>query len=488
MGSMRAFAFSELGLDVSSWDVNSENVDKLMNLAPHAKNQRGKVRGFHNIEEFAKSVLHIGHPKLFIFSVTHGHPADSVLELLKPHLKKGDIILDGGNEFYRETERRQNECAKFGVHWIGIGVSGGYQSARHGPSLSPGGCSEVLNRVMPLLKAYAAKDPKSSAPCVANIGPRGSGHYVKMVHNGIEVGMMSALCEAWSLLRMGLGLNNDQVGDVFAKWNASGELHTSFLIRIGSEICKTRKSGKDGDKSWVLDDVLDKVVQDDDGSEGTPMWSIMESASRHISCPTLAAGYYFRTASGNRAERVQVAKNLPMEMTEPIEVSDREAFTEKVRQAVYCAFLSSFCQGLELISRASIEENWQIDLSECIRIWRAGCIIQAEYIADIFEPALNKSESLTNMKFINKVSEELQRNQHALKDVVVEGTRSNHFVPALSATLEYMKYVGSASLPTQFMEAEMDYFGAHSYDTPGVPGEDPGQTAKGHHHYEWKPA
>lgn len=486
MGSMMAFAFSELGLDVSVWDVKTENVDSLLEQAREGGKFEGKIDGYYKADKFTQSLGQEGTPKLFMFSITHGNPADSVLKKIKSELKKGDIILDGGNEHYRNTERRQKECAEMGVHWIGMGVSGGYQSARRGPSMSPGGDSKTLDQVLPLLKMYAARDPKTGDPCVTKIGPGGSGHYVKMVHNGIEVGMLSAVCEAWSLLRTGLGLTNDEVGDIFAKWNDSGELKTNYLVRIGSEICKTRKSNpEDG---YVLDDVLDKVVQDDDSSEGTPTWAVMESDARHVSCPTLAAGLYFRTASGNRAERVHVAKKLSAPSPEKFDGVDKQDFIERLRQAVYCSFLASYCQGLELISKASEDENWDINLGECIRIWRAGCIIQSEYIADMFEPELKDRKHMSNMKLIDRVAQELKKNQLALKHIVLKGIEKDHYVPALSATLEYIKYIGGTELPTQFMEAEMDYFGAHSYDKRGDPNEDPGKTAKGHHHYEWKPA
>lgn len=499
MGSMMAFAFSELGLDVSIWDVRGENVDTFREQVQQVKGLIGKVDTFYDINEFTQSLDGQGERKLFMFSITHGFPADSVLSQIKPRLKRGDIILDGGNENYRNTERRQRECDEIGASWIGTGVSGGYQSARHGPSMSPGGDPDALNTVLPLLELYAAKDPKSGAPCVANIGPRGAGHYVKMVHNGIEVGMLSAVCEAWAFLSTGLGLSYDEIGDIFAQWNDRGELRTNYLIKLGAEICKMPKTSQGDQKGegasdvggYVLDDVLDKVVQDDDTSEGTPTWAVMESALRHVSAPTIAAGLYFRVASGNREERLKAAQKLSMPTPKPVvKVDEREAVIEQLRRAVYCAFLTSFCQGLELISRASIDEGWNIDLAGCIQIWRAGCIIQSEYIADMFQPLLSRSENqgLTNMKFLDVVAEELQRNYRPIKDVVMTGVSFDHYLPAISSTLEYMKYIGGTNLPTKFMEAEMDYFGAHSYNKPGVPGEDPGLAAKGPHHYEWKPA
>lgn len=488
MGSMMVFAFSELGLDVSVWDANAANVDALLTEFRQSSHSGGKIQGYHAVGAFVESLNREDMRKLFIFSVSHGHAADDVLRQIKSQLKAGDIIIDGGNEHYRNTERRQKECAAVGVKWIGTGVSGGYQSARHGPSMSPGGELKVLEEVLPLLKLYAAKDPKFGEPCIAPIGPGGSGHYVKMVHNGIEVGMLSALCEAWSLLRVGLGMNNNEIGDVFAKWIDDGELRRNYLVQIGSEICRTKDERPGHDDGYVLDEVLDKVVQDDDDTEGTPTWAIMESASRHVSCPTLAAGLYLRSASGNRAERFKAAQNISIPAPRALKGIDQRPTIELIRRAVYCAFLASYCQGLELIARASLDENWGIDLGECVRIWRAGCIIQSEYIADLLQPALSGQKHITNMKHIQQVSTELQQNYIALKDVVIKGTETDHYLPALSATLEYIKYIGGTKLPTQFMEAEMDYFGAHSYDKPGKAGEDPGPTAKGHHHYEWKPA
>lgn len=499
MGSMMAFAFSDLGLQVSIWDVNGGNIDTFKEQLRDVKHLKGKIEPFHDIDEFTRSLDVQGQRKLFMFSITHGHPADSVLSQIKPKLKEGDIILDGGNENYRNTERRQKECDGIGVSWIGTGVSGGYQSARHGPSMSPGGDPEAINRILPLLNLYAAKDPKTGEPCVANMGPCGAGHYVKMVHNGIEVGMMSAVCEAWAFLSTGLGLSYDQIGDVFTKWNEDGELRTTYLLKIGADICKMTKTPQ-GDRKgegasaaggYVLDDILDKVVQDDDSSEGTPTWSIMESALRHVSCPTLAAGLYFRITSGNREERLKVAQKLSMPTPKPlVGVDKREVVIEQLRRAVYCAFLASFCQGLELISRASIDEGWNIELGKCIKIWRGGCIIQSEYIADMLQPLLDEggNQQLTNVKVLDRVAGELQHNYGAIKEVVAAGISVDHYLPAISSTLEYMKYIGGTNLPTKFMEAEMDYFGAHSYDKPGVPGEDPGRAAKGRHHYEWKPA
>lgn len=230
---MMALLFAEAGPDVSIFDVSGQNVDIAVEMAEKNQATKGKVKGFMDYGEFVASLPSPGH-RLLVFSITHGSPADQVLESLRPHLAKGDIILDGGNEWYQNTERRQAQLKREqNVDYIGLGVSGGYQSARHGPSLSPGGDSSALQRVMPLLEKVSAKDIDGN-PCVAPIGPGGSGHYVKMVHNGIEQGMMGAVAEAWGLMRFNLGLELDEIGNIFKQWSATPEMVRLVLAPICS--------------------------------------------------------------------------------------------------------------------------------------------------------------------------------------------------------------------------------------------------------------
>ncbi|PLN81968.1 6-phosphogluconate dehydrogenase [Aspergillus taichungensis] len=497
MGSQMAIAFADLGLQVSIWDCKTSNIERLMRDL-QADKQNERIRGFDDIHEFVRSLVTGNNKrKLFMFSITHGDPADSVLDMISDDLSEGDIVLDGGNEFYRRTEARQRRCAERGVHWIGMGVSGGYQAARRGPSLSPGGDAEALDLVMPLLQQYAAKDPRSGLPCVARIGPAGAGHYVKMAHNFIEGGMLSTLAEAWSLMHFGLGLSYDQVADIFGQWNKEGPLRHTYLLDIGEQLLRTRKTPEGdrrgegaGDSSeYVLDDVLDKVVQDDDNSEGTPHWALMESAQRHVATPTNATAHYLRVVSGNRKERLAVAKKLRMAGPGLVQgVQDTAAFLETLQAAVYCGFLVSNCEGLELIARASQDEHWDIDPEACLQIWRNGCIIQSGYILDLLQDGLFGTTDWTNLKLVNDVAVSLHSHVGALKEVVLQGIRTDQYIPALSAALEYLKYTGGTRLPTQFMQGQMDLFGAHGYNKPGVPGEDPGPTSKGPHHYEWRPA
>lgn len=498
MGTMMSLGFCENGVDVSLWDISEQNVDQAREMAEQTSGLKGRIDHFKDIHEFTKSLA--GQPrKILVFSITHGWPADSVLDKIGDDLKEGDIILDGGNEHYRNTERRQRELESEGVRWIGMGVSGGYQSARRGPSLSPGGDKEAVEFVLPLLEKFSAKSPKDGKPCVQYIGPRGAGHFVKMVHNGIENGMLSTVCEAWSFLHHSLDLPYDRIAQIFKEWNSRGELKNTYLIQIGAEICERKKTREGdehgegrGESGYVLDDVLDKVVQDDDDSEGTGYWTVMEAADRHVSAPTIAAAHFFRVASGNRAQRLKVAEKLSIPKPQKVAFADEEILMETLetlRKAVYAAFLCSFCQGLELIARASKDEGWDINLGRCIQIWRAGCIIQQDHIMDMLEPVLlNAQEPIMNIKLIDEVSAELKRNYAALKEIALEGIKWDAYVPSLSASLEYLKYVGGGMLATQFMEAQMDFFGAHAYDRPHVRGEDPGETSKGAHHYEWRPA
>ncbi|KAK2764518.1 hypothetical protein FQN54_009213 [Arachnomyces sp. PD_36] len=500
MGTMMSFGFSEHGIKVSLWDVKSSNVDDAIEMSKDPKRSVGDISGFHDIRQFAQSVEAVDvngvQRRVFLFSITHGNPADSVLDMMKDELREGDIILDGGNEHYRNTERRQRELACRGISWIGMGVSGGYQSARYGPSLSPGGDPDAVATVLPLLRMFAAKDARTKEPCVTYIGPRGAGHYVKMVHNGIENGMLSAVCEAWSILHTGLGMPYDEIGKVFEEWNSEGVLRNTFLIQIGSEICRRKKPPEGGEKGqdtgkdtgYVLDEVLDKVVQDDDGTEGTLYWTVMEAANRHVAAPSIATGHFLRVASGNRRQRLLVADKLTVPPPKKVGAAkDVKAFVELLKNAVFASFLCSFAQGLELIARASKDENWNINLGDCLKIWRAGCIIQEEYISDLLMPALTSGSGIMNIKLIDEVAAALNEHYDSLKLIVLTAIESDCYVPSLSASLEYLKYEGSKNLPTQFMEAELDFFGAHNYDRVGAPGEDPGKVAKGAHHFEWRP-
>lgn len=369
--------------------------------------------------------------------------------------------------------------------------------------MCPGADDESLNLVMPLLRKVAAKDSQGKS-CVAFVGTGGAGHYCKMVHNGIEHGMMSAISEAYGIMRTGLGMSLDEMGDVFDSWNSKGELQGTFLIWIARDICRT----KDEKGQRVLDSVEDKVVQDFTGEEGTGIWSNTEAVEQHVPAPTLTTAHYLRLASGDRHQRAAVQKIFGVGSGDPNKertavfppqklegISARAAFLEELRLAVYTACLAAYCQGMIVIDKADKQKHFNVNYSELLQVWRGGCIIQADYISEkLLQPIYKKREETSaqdqpedaNPLFESDVAADLKRGFPHLRKIVAKAVEGDHIMPALSATLEYLKYQTSTDLPTSFYEAQLDYFGNHMYDAWG---DDPaGKPETGKHHYEWKPA
>jgi 6-phosphogluconate dehydrogenase len=378
--------------------------------------------------------------KVFVFSTPHGGPADKCVESLKPHLKAGDIIIDCGNEHWENTERRQRDLDPKGVHYIGCGVSGGYQSARAGPSFSPGGSAEGLDKVMPFLRSLAAKDSQGR-PCTNPVGPGGSGHYVKMVHNGIEQGMMSVLAEVWLLLTEGLGLKDDEVSNLFKAWNEKGPLRDCFLVAIGVDIEHTKEqNGK-----HVVSQVRDKVVQDADEEEGTGIWTCEEAVARHVPAASIVSAHLFRCASSDLARRTKNRKSGGRQQVKPqtlsVDSSSREGFIEALHKTTYFGFLACFAQGLDLIRQKDKDSGWNLNYRNILQLWRGGCIIKAEYITDLLDKMYARGDHDPDDILGNEVVEqELSENYQATKKVVLKAVEADLFVPSISQTLEYYKY------------------------------------------------
>ncbi|KAF2221667.1 6-phosphogluconate dehydrogenase [Elsinoe ampelina] len=480
MGGGMALLFAENGISVSLQDPSKA---AMKGIKKHAEKQGlGDRISIH--EDYASLTKSLGTPKVLFFSLPHGKVGDTVYEGLEPYLGKGDIIVDAGNEHWQNTERRQGKAVIRGIRYVGMGVSGGYQAARRGPSMCPGADDESLDIVLPLLQRVAAKDDKGNA-CVAKAGLGGSGHYVKMIHNGIEHGMMSAVSEAWGIMVHGLGMSYDEVAEEFKRWDSEGELKGTFLVNIGIRIC-TAKDPKTGER--VLRTVADKVVQDVTGEEGTGIWSNTESVEEHIPAPTLSTAHFLRLASSDRAQRRKI-HNAFSKSWDPqkISMSDKKQFLEDLRQAVYAACLCSYVQGLNVISKTNKDRGWHIDFAAVWQIWRAGCIIRADYIAELIRsPLLDyKNQDLTNMLYQKPIADDLVKCKPALQRIVGQAVAHDHVVPAISASLEYLKYETGLELPTQFYEAELDYFGKHMYDKKDEDSELPEQ---GKYHFEWKPA
>ncbi|KAI4741464.1 6-phosphogluconate dehydrogenase C-terminal domain-like protein [Aureobasidium sp. EXF-12298] len=481
MGGGMALLFAENGCHVSLEDPSEEAMDGIVKQAK----EEGFGDRISKHSDYKSLCDSLDSPKVFVFSLPHGSVGDGVLAGLMPYLEKGDIIIDCGNEHWKNTERRQGKCVTRGIRYIGCGVSGGYQAARRGPSMCPGADDQSLDLVLPFLRKVAAKDPKGR-PCVGKAGTGGAGHYVKMIHNGIEHGMMSAISEAWGIMRTGLGLSEDEIGDIFEKWNTEGELQGTFLVKIGADICRT-KDPKNGER--VLETVEDKVVQDITGEEGTGIWSNEEAVGEHIPAPTLSSAHFFRLASADRAQRDRAQKTFGGGFpAQKLDVKDKTEFLEDLRVATYTACLAAYVQGINVIDHKNREVHWNINFSEVLQIWRAGCIIQADYIASLLEPifAEFRNTDTMNLLFEKTVASDLKKGQPALKRVVVQAVLGDHVVPAISSSLDYIKYQTGLELPTQFYEAELDYFGKHMYDKKG---EDPkGAPTTGKYHFEWKRA
>ncbi|MCJ1402196.1 hypothetical protein MMC11_005416 [Xylographa trunciseda] len=479
MGGMMSLLFAELGTEVVVYDPSEENVKALMKKAKDT----GLEHQLSSEKDYESLCKALPSPKVFVFSLPHGSVGDKTVESLKPFLKSGDFIFDASNEYYASTERRQKVCEPLGVNFIGSGVSGGYQSARHGPSMSPGGNKEAVEKMLPFLRKAAAKDSQGR-PCVAWMGEGGAGHYVKMVHNGIEQGMMSALCETWGIMTQCLGMKYEEIAEVFEEWDTKGELIKNFLVSIGSDICRTKDPK---DSSYVLDRVKDKVVQDVDETEGTGTWTIEEGSRLHVSIPTITAAHMFRLSSADAAQRIHVHKSLEGHIkVGKINVPNKTAFIEDLRKATYAAFLMAFVQGLDLLEHINQEKKWNLDFSSIISIWRGGCIIQSDHISDLLSKVYEHHQHIHgNLLTVHEVGHELLKCYPSLKNVVLKAVEADAHVPSLSASLSYFRYSGDVNLPTQFMEAELDYFGNHMFDLKGAGA---GKPVTGTHHFEWHPA
>lgn len=493
MGGMMALLFAEYGIEVHIFDPSTDSVNLVLE---QAKNAKLDSKLFHqkDYESLCKS-LPAESPKVFVLSVPHGDVGDKTIDGLEPFLKEGDVIMDASNERWTNTERRQERLKPKGVHFVGMGVSGGYQAARHGPSISPGGSSmEALDLVWPFLTKIAAKD-KHGRPCTAKLGVGGCGHYVKMVHNGIEHGMMTVLCEIWGIMTHTLGWTLEEAGETFERWNTGEKspLRSNFLIEIASHICRA-KDPKDQSK-YILSDIRDTVVQDVCEEEGTGTWTVMEAARLHVSTPVLAVSHMVRVASAYAKRREAAAKAFKdagveagpqLCRTEARTVEGKAKAARELRNATYAGFLSCFVQGMHLIAAADAEYKWNLNYSDIMQLWRGGCIIQSDGIVDMLDKIYQAGDvDKENLLAHSTVAQELSATVHPLKELVTNSLKIDAYVPALSASLEYLKFSISTDLPTSFQEAELDFFGHHMYDLRSEAARDP---AMGKHHFEWRPA
>jgi 6-phosphogluconate dehydrogenase len=417
------------------------------------------VKGVTSLTEFVQK-LEV--PRRIMLLVPAGKPVDEVIETLIPLLEKGDIIIDGGYSYYKDTVRRDAYLREKGLRFLGVGVSGGEEGARYGPSMMPGGDEDAWHYMEPLLTAISAK--VNNIPCVGYLGKYGAGHYVKMVHNGIEYGIMQMITEAYDLLHQGIGLNNDELGELFTKWN-NGDLN-SYLIEITAAIFPV-KDERTGNR--LVDMILDKA-----GSKGTGKWTSQEALDLAVPIPTIDIASTMRNLSSFKEDRVQAAL-LHKSSKKKIE-ADRETFIGQVHDALYFATLISYIQGFAMLQKASETHGMNIPMPKVVNVWRGGCIIRSTML-DLFTQAFEQDPLKTNLLLDSNIASILQSKVESLRQVVSISALSGYASAGLSSSLSYFDAYLSDRLPTNLLQAQRDYFGAHTYQRIDEP--------ETFHHTEW---
>lgn len=406
-------------------------------------------------------VASLRRPRRILIMVKAGPPVDAVIDGLTPLLEAGDLIMDGGNSFYQDTERRAVALEAAGLHYLGVGVSGGEEGALWGPSIMPGGSPQVWEDVRGLFEAIAARAPEDGKPCVAYLGPRGAGHYVKMVHNGIEYGDMQLIAEAYAILSQALGMEAAELADVFAEWNR-GELD-SFLIEITAGIFRTidEQTGRP-----LIDLVLDSAAQ-----KGTGKWTSQDALNVGAAVPTINAAVTERIISSLRDERLYASARLPAgRLLEGNALPlSRAAIIDAVHQALYAGKISAYAQGMAMLQTASNEYGYALDLGEIASIWRAGCIIRARFLNRITS-AWRRRPDLPNLLLDDELGSAVAERLPAWRRVVQMAVGLGIPVPAFAASLAYYDSYRSARLPANLIQAQRDHFGAHTYERIDQPG------------------
>ena len=454
MGQNLVLNMERNGYRVSVFNRTSERTDEFVEGPAVGKN----IAATYSIEELVSSIKK---PRRVMMMVKSGSPVDAVIEQLKPHLNEGDLIIDGGNSFFRDTERRSEALAASGLSYLGVGISGGEEGALWGPSIMPGGQLQAYTHVEQIFTDIAAK--VNGDPCVTYIGPRGAGHYVKMVHNGIEYGDMQLIAEAYDLLHHGLGLSATELNDVFTDWNQ--DVLASFLIEITADIFdyEDEETGVP-----LVELILDKAKQ-----KGTGKWASQEALDLGVPTPTINAAVEARILSAYKVEREKAAEIYPGK-TRRFR-GDRMNFIEAVEDALYASKINTYAQGMALLTAASQEYEYSLNLAEIARIWRGGCIIRADLLEDI-RAAYADNPNLSNLLLVPFFRDALVARQDAWRFVLQTAVDLEIPTPAMSASLAMFDGYRRSRLPANLIQAQRDYFGAHTYQRVD---------RKGTFHTEW---
>ncbi|HDR8053272.1 TPA: NADP-dependent phosphogluconate dehydrogenase [Bacillus cereus] len=442
MGKSLALNFESKGYSVALYDISKEKVDEII------EENRGKnLVGTHIVEEFVNS---LESPRKILLMVNAGEITDKAIDSLVPHLDKGDILIDGGNTYFVDTIRRNKRLAEEGINFIGAGVSGGEEGALKGPSIMPGGQKDAYEKVKDMLENISAK--VNNDPCCSYIGPNGAGHYVKMVHNGIEYGDMQLICEAYFFLKQTLDLTAEEFHEIFAEWN-KGELN-SYLIEITADIFKK----KDEETGKPLVD----VILDTAGQKGTGKWTSQSALDLGISLPIITESVFARCISALKEERVNASKVLSGPKDKTLLGVEKAELIEAVRQALYMSKICSYAQGFTQLKAASEEYDWNLDFGSISMLWRGGCIIRAAFLQNIKE-AYETNTDLPNLLLDPYFKEIVESYQGGLRQIISMAVQQGIPIPAFSAAISYYDSYRTAKLPANLLQAQRDYFGAHTY-------------------------
>ncbi|MCG3198340.1 MAG: 6-phosphogluconate dehydrogenase, NADP(+)-dependent, decarboxylating [bacterium] len=448
MGENLARNIERNGFTISVWNRTVSKVDEFVNAHPEAK----RLRGTHSVQEFVDS---LETPRKIILMVKAGNPVDDMIAQIKPHLSRGDILIDGGNSFFLDTRRRHAELAKEGILFVGSGVSGGEEGALWGPSLMPGGPKDAYAQIEPIWKKIAAQ--VDASPCTTYVGADGAGHFVKMVHNGIEYGDMQLIAEVYDLLRTALGMKASELAEVFGEWNRG--VLSSYLIEITSRIF-TRNDPDTGQP--LVDLILDKADQ-----KGTGKWTTQIALDLGVATPTINSAVEARILSGLKDERVSASAKL--KGPKPVYKGDRQKLIQAAHDALFASKICSYAQGMALIRTAGEEYGWKLDLSEIARIWRGGCIIRAQFL-DTIREAFAKRKKLPNLMLDPYFKGALRKAQPKWRFALQTANKLGVPTLAMSASLAYFDTYRRAGLPANLTQAQRDYFGAHTYERTDKPG------------------
>jgi 6-phosphogluconate dehydrogenase len=448
MGQNFALNMASKGFKVCVGNRSPSKVELTVNRAKEEGNL--PLVGSSDPEDFCKQ---LSKPRKIIILVMAGKPVDDTIATLSQYLEEGDVIVDGGNEWFQNTLRRSKELEPKGIHFVGMGISGGEEGARNGPSLMPGGPRAAYDLIEPIITKCAAQ--ANDGPCTGYVGPVGAGNYVKMIHNGIEYGDMQLIAEIYDIMRNVLKMSNEEMAAAFADWN-TGELE-SYLIEITSKILN-KKDDVTGE-GYVGDYVLDKT-----GMKGTGRWTIQEAAERSVAAPTMAASLDARYISARKDERVKASHILKgPEMTSAEIPVHKGQMLDDLKAALYAAKVCSYAQGLGIIKSCSDDMSWDINLSDCARMWKGGCIIRAALLQKI-QDALARDKNLPNLILDPVIAGELNERTAAWRRVIVVAIGYGVSTPALAGSLNYFDSYRRESLPANLTQSQRDFFGGHTYE------------------------